>query len=157
MPTKLEDLPQVMAVQGRLADRTRHTRIFSMDLAPSGAHSRVLLDGEDISDLLCSVHIHSGIDIPTKVELDPALGHRAEVVARVPEAQIMVADPKYFCARAENMQVTSASRLIYWTETRDTSTLQSTLRTSAYTRRYARLLIPIPLWCVNLLHRLRLL
>jgi len=59
-----------------------------MDLTPDGRSSMVLLDGEDISGLLRGVVVRSSVDAATTVELQPSAGRRAELIARLPEAQI---------------------------------------------------------------------
>jgi hypothetical protein len=67
-------------------------RTFTMDLTPTGLSSCVLLDGDDISGLLRAVSVHSGVHEGTTVELHPALGCRAHLIARLPEARITIAD-----------------------------------------------------------------
>lgn len=65
---------------------------FTMDLTPDGIQSLVLLDGVDICSLLYGVEIKSGVNQPTTVTLIPALGQRASLIARLPEAQIIIAE-----------------------------------------------------------------
>jgi len=67
-------------------------RTFVMDLTPNGCSSSVLMNGEDISRLLRGVTVHSGVDHATTVELHPAKGCRAELMIRLPEAQIVIAE-----------------------------------------------------------------
>jgi hypothetical protein len=67
-------------------------RTFAMDLAPLGRLSCVLLDGEDISGLLRGVDVSSSVEGATTVKLHPAIGHRVELIARVPDAQITVVE-----------------------------------------------------------------
>ena len=65
---------------------------FTMDLTPMGTHSCVLLDGEDISGLLRGVVVRSSVTAATTVELHPAKGQRAALIARLPEAQILIGE-----------------------------------------------------------------
>lgn len=67
-------------------------RTFTMDLAPNGTAGLVLMDGWDISRLLRGVVVRSGVGEPTTVELLPAHGCRADLIARLPEAQIVIAN-----------------------------------------------------------------
>jgi hypothetical protein len=69
-------------------------RTFTMDLAPTGSGSIVRLDGDDISALLKGVVVRSSVDAPTSVELQPSYGHRATVIARLPDAQIVILNPE---------------------------------------------------------------
>jgi hypothetical protein len=66
-------------------------RTFAMNLTPVGARSSVLMDGDDISGLLRGIVVRSSVDDATTVELQPAKGHRAEIIAMVPEAAISIA------------------------------------------------------------------
>jgi len=61
-----------------------------MDLTPSGHSSCVLLDGDDISNLLRGVTVISSVFGGTTVELHPAHGRRAHLVARLPEARVVI-------------------------------------------------------------------
>lgn len=63
-------------------------RTFAMDLTPSGTASCVLMDGHDISKLLRGVVVRSSVHEATTVELIPARGQSAELIARLPEANI---------------------------------------------------------------------
>jgi hypothetical protein len=65
---------------------------FAMDLTPTGMTSCVLLDGEDISGMLAGVVVRSTVGEGTSVELICAKGRRAQLVARLPEAQIVIRD-----------------------------------------------------------------
>lgn len=65
-------------------------RVFTMDFTPSGTFSCVLLDGEDISNLLRAVTVHSGAGEPTRVNLFPAAGQRVNLIARLPEALVII-------------------------------------------------------------------
>jgi hypothetical protein len=67
-------------------------RTFTMDLTPLGISSCVLLDGVDISMLLRGIVIRSSVAEPTEVELLPARGARVELIARLPEARIVIAE-----------------------------------------------------------------
>lgn len=64
--------------------------VFTMNLTPNGMSSAILLDGEDISGILRGVQVLCGVDQPTTVKLFPAPGHRAELIARLPEAHIVI-------------------------------------------------------------------
>lgn len=66
-------------------------RVFTMDLTPRGVQSKVLMDGEDISKSLRGVAVRSSVDGATSVELLPANGCRAELIARLPEARVSIA------------------------------------------------------------------
>lgn len=63
---------------------------FMMDLTANGRSSCVLMDGTDISGLLRGIKVESDVDGSTTVTLIPARGRRANIVALVPEAQIVV-------------------------------------------------------------------
>lgn len=63
---------------------------FTMDLTPEGSMSCVLMDGEDISGLLCGIEVASGVGMATTVRLIPAKGQRATLTARLPEARITI-------------------------------------------------------------------
>lgn len=65
-------------------------RTFTMDLTPNGMSSCVLMDGDDISGLLQGVVVRSHVRHATSVELQPAHGAHARVMARLPEAQILI-------------------------------------------------------------------
>lgn len=67
-------------------------RVFTMELAPNGTLSKVFLDGVDISGLLRGVKVTSGVGQPTTVELMPSRGQRVSLIAKLPEAQIVVAE-----------------------------------------------------------------
>jgi hypothetical protein len=67
-------------------------RTFAMDLPPNGSMSKVLMDGEDISGMLRAVTVHAAVGEATTVELFPRKGSRAELIARLPEAQIVIAE-----------------------------------------------------------------
>jgi len=63
---------------------------FTMDLTPAGIRSSVFLDGDDISGLLRGVTVRSSVGTATVVELDCAYGRHVELIARLPEAQIVI-------------------------------------------------------------------
>jgi len=65
-----------------------HTML--MDLAPQGRDSQVFLDGTDISSLLVGVVVSSHVQAATMVQLFPAAGRRAQLLARLPEAAICI-------------------------------------------------------------------
>lgn len=64
---------------------------FTMNLTPKGLASSVLLDGQDISHLLRGLTVRSDVDGQTTVELIVRKA-RVELIARVPEAQIVIID-----------------------------------------------------------------
>jgi hypothetical protein len=63
-----------------------------MELGPSSVGSKVLLDGDDISTLLRGVRVRAGVGELTEVELLPAHGKRVNLVARLPEARVVILD-----------------------------------------------------------------
>lgn len=67
-------------------------RTFMVDLTPLGISSCVLLDGVDISGLLRGIVIRASVGNNTQVELLPVQGARVTLVARLPEAQIVIGD-----------------------------------------------------------------
>lgn len=67
-------------------------RTIAIHLTPTAAESVVLLDGVDISAYLRGVVVRASVDDGTSVELIPTKGHRVELVARLPEASIVIRD-----------------------------------------------------------------
>ena len=67
-------------------------RTFMVDLTPLGISSCVLLDGVDISGLLRAIAIRASAGTPTQAQLLPVHGARVTLVARLPEAQIVIGD-----------------------------------------------------------------
>lgn len=65
-------------------------RSFVMTLEPSGRGSTIKLDGADIGGLLRGVEVTTAIDQPTIVTLYCSKGHRVELTALVPEAQVII-------------------------------------------------------------------
>jgi hypothetical protein len=63
---------------------------FTMNLTPDGSSSCVLLDGDDISSLLRGIRVEAGVGESTLIELLPARGKRAVLIARLPEAHITI-------------------------------------------------------------------
>ncbi len=63
-----------------------------MDLTPFGVMSTVLMDGDDISTQLRGIVVRSDVGTPTTVELIPAKGARVSLIARLPEAQIVIGE-----------------------------------------------------------------
>jgi hypothetical protein len=67
-------------------------RIFTMDLTPTGITSCILLDGIDISHLLRGIIVRSTVNNATEVELQPTRGARVQLIARLPEARVLIAE-----------------------------------------------------------------
>lgn len=65
-------------------------RTFVMNLTPQGAKSNVQIDGHDISGLLRGVVVRSDVHGVTTVELQPGRACHAQIVAKVPEAQVVI-------------------------------------------------------------------
>lgn len=67
-------------------------RTFVIDLTAMGHMSCVLLDGIDISDQLRGVRISAFVGEETVVELVPIKGARVSLIARLPEAHVVIAE-----------------------------------------------------------------
>lgn len=69
-------------------------RRFEITLPPSASDSeaKILLDGIDITGLLRGIDVSSSLTKPTRITLKPAVGHRAELVVMLPEAQVVIAE-----------------------------------------------------------------
>jgi hypothetical protein len=65
-----------------------HTVAMYLGARPS--ESRIVLDGEDISERLRGVGVVSTVEGGTTVTLFPARGHRVQLIATLPEAQIVI-------------------------------------------------------------------